>query len=95
MRLLPDLSDVIVGHTTWRMFYGMLRTWKAYALPYTLAGLIEYSSSPGLLQSKDDFAVTPQFVVMETTNSVFNRKLFDLITPESVLTWQRNAAGAT
>lgn len=71
VRVLPDLSDAVVGHTTWRMFYAMLRTWKAYVLPYTRAGIIGYSSSPGLLQSKDDFAFTPQFVIQETSEFEF------------------------
>jgi hypothetical protein len=30
-----------------------------------------------------------QLVVMETTNGVLNDDLYDLITPESLLTWQR------
>jgi hypothetical protein len=90
IRVLPDLSDVTLGHTTWRSYYAMLRSYKVYNLPYTRAGVMQYSSSPGLLQSKDDWAVTPQFVAMETTNSVFNRSLFGLVTPQSALTWQRN-----
>jgi hypothetical protein len=39
---------------------------------------------------QDDFYVTPRFVSMETTNSVFNHTLYELyITPASALSWQR------
>lgn len=91
VRVLPD--DVLFGHTTWRRYYAMLRTYKLYSYPQgaTRANVIQYSSSPGLLQSKDDFAVTPNLAVQETTNSIFNRSLFNLLSPETALTWQRNA----
>ncbi|RYG55655.1 hypothetical protein EON66_04785 [archaeon] len=52
IRLLPDLSDVLVGHTTWRMYYAMLRVYKMYQMPFTNAGWVSFSSSPGLLHSK-------------------------------------------
>ncbi|RYG55654.1 hypothetical protein EON66_04780 [archaeon] len=39
---------------------------------------------------QDDFYITPQLAVMETTNSVFNQTLFQLyLTPKSALSWQR------
>lgn len=155
INIVPDLSDVVMGHTTWRYYYAMLRIYKVYQLDFLPAGVVSFSSSPGLLHSKvrvrpglqsrlaqgrrlrwhelrcihstivvcrslmcivgvlsssyshsslmhpglhlclhgglqDDFYTTRQLVVMETTNSVFNRTLFDLyITPQSAFTWQR------
>lgn len=32
---------------------------------------------------------TDDFVIMETTNSVYNKSLYDLIQPNCALTWQR------
>jgi len=50
VKVLPDLSDVVVGHTTWRSYYAMLRVFKWYGhLPNTPMGGIAISSSPGLL----------------------------------------------
>jgi hypothetical protein len=61
-------------------------------LHYTRAGVVSMSSSPGFLHSKDDFYATPNLVVLETTNSVFNHSLYEeYITPKSVLSWQRAA----
>lgn len=79
-------------HTTWRAYYAMQprvqRVMKTYALAF--APTIVIASSPGLLHSKDDFCTTADLAVMETTNSVFNRTLFDLYTtPQSALSWQR------
>eukprot|EP00195_Chlamydomonas_chlamydogama_P006390 CAMPEP_0202898474 /NCGR_PEP_ID=MMETSP1392-20130828/6989_1 /ASSEMBLY_ACC=CAM_ASM_000868 /TAXON_ID=225041 /ORGANISM="Chlamydomonas chlamydogama, Strain SAG 11-48b" /LENGTH=648 /DNA_ID=CAMNT_0049584415 /DNA_START=109 /DNA_END=2053 /DNA_ORIENTATION=- len=79
-----------VGHTTWRPYYAMMRTWKVYDLPWTQSGPVTVSSSPGLVgYSKDDWYTTDRFVVMETTNGVYNASLYDLITPQSALMWQR------
>mgnify|MGYP001151057850 CR=1 FL=1 len=47
-----DGRDVVAGHTTWRSYYAMLRIYKVYFLPYTAAGVVSFSSSPGLLHSK-------------------------------------------
>jgi len=90
--ILPDASDAITGHTTWRRYYAMLRIYKIYTLPTVMpeAAVVSFSSSPGLLHSKDDFYTTPSLVVMETTNSIFNTTLYDLyITNQSLFTWQR------
>lgn len=90
--MLPGAADVTVGHTTWRSYYAMLRVYKVYTLPsvFPAAPRLSFSSSPGLIHSKDDFYATQDLVVMETTNSVFNATLFELyVTPESLFSWQR------
>ena len=52
-----------------------------------------HSSKPGVIYSKDDFYALSrpdqQLVVMETTNGVMNSELYSLVTPKSLLTWQR------
>ncbi|KXZ50243.1 hypothetical protein GPECTOR_17g881 [Gonium pectorale] len=77
------------SHNTWRSYFEMVRTWKVYDLPYSATGPLTVSSSPGLLHSKDDWYTTDTFVVMETTNGIYNKDLYDLIQPKCVLMWQR------
>ncbi|GLC34600.1 hypothetical protein PLESTB_001243800 [Pleodorina starrii] len=77
------------SHNTWRAYYDMVRTWKVYDLPWASTGPVTVSSSPGLLHSKDDWYTTDAFVVMETTNGIYNKNLYDKIQPKCVLMWQR------
>mmetsp|Transcript_13709 Transcript_13709/g.38800 ORF Transcript_13709/g.38800 Transcript_13709/m.38800 type:complete len:662 (+) Transcript_13709:123-2108(+) len=82
--------DFWAGHTTWRPFYAMLRTWKVYRLPWSKSGPLSVSSSPGFVgYSKDDWYTTGRFVIMETTNGMYNKDLYDSITPSCALMWQR------
>jgi hypothetical protein len=92
IKMKDDASDVFAGQTTWTSYQNMLRIYKNYNM-----GDGEYmsshSSKPGVIYSKDDFYSLPRedqsLVVMETTNGVINKNLYDLVTPESLLTWQR------
>jgi hypothetical protein len=62
---------------------------------------VYFSSSPAVLSSIDDFFVIPQglstkgLAVIETTNSLYNLKLLDLVKPESVLSWTRAVVSNT
>lgn len=92
VKMTDDLSEVFAGHTTWTNYQNMLRIYKNYDLG---GGNYQssHSSKPGVVYSKDDFYVLPRadqrLVVMETTNGVINKDLYELVTPESLLTWQR------
>lgn len=47
-------------------------------------------SSSGFLVSLDDFYLLGSGLMMtQTTNNIFNSSLFDHITPNSLLAWQR------
>ena len=35
IKILPDASDIVVGHSTWRDFYAMIRVYKVCARPLT------------------------------------------------------------
>lgn len=96
IRRLPD-SDVLLGHTTWNLYTGMIRLFKSYHLPLsapqTSAQTITFSSYPGALYSGDDFIMMQEtgLVVSETTNDIFNNSLYTLLQPTgSVLTWIRS-----
>ena len=44
----------------------------------------------GFLESLDDFYLLGgNMVMLQTTNNVFNMSLYDLVTPKSLLAWQR------
>jgi len=107
-KLLPDYSDIMFGHTTWDSFMSLYpRIFKHYRLPSMKSDSqmvlrdVYFSASPGLLSSVDDFYTvhesigdsrTAQLAVIETTNEVFNPDLFELVVPESVLSWMRAIA---
>lgn len=96
VKLLPDFSELYVGHNMWWGYYTMLAVIKSYRFPGQ-PGMpneaILMTSYPGLLSSTDDFYLVTgprtQLVVLETTNPSYNASAFDLVTPRSVLYWQR------
>lgn len=90
IKMKDDKSDIYLGHTTWSSYQNMLRIYKNYDLDGGL-NVVSFSSKPGFVYSKDDFYVLPRnkLVVMETTNGVMNKELYHLVTPKSLLTWQR------
>ena len=51
---------------------------------------VSFSSYPGMLESLDDFYLMSSGLAMtQTSNNVFDNSLLDLITPRSLLAWQR------
>ncbi|CAD8178443.1 unnamed protein product [Paramecium octaurelia] len=91
IKALDDWSDVWMAHTTWTSYQNMLRIYKYYQFSGPNPYRVSFSSKPGLLYSKDDFYVLPDanMVVIETTNSILDNTLYDLIVPTTLLTWQR------
>ena len=101
VRVLPGFEDLLMGHSSWFEYPDMNRIFKYYTLEGTgLAGLklgagvssrtVSFSSYPGYLESLDDFYMMDSGLGMvQTSNGVPNSTLLDLITPESLLAWQR------
>eukprot|EP01113_Clastostelium_recurvatum_P013539 TRINITY_DN1719_c0_g1_i2.p1 TRINITY_DN1719_c0_g1~~TRINITY_DN1719_c0_g1_i2.p1 ORF type:complete len:584 (+),score=142.12 TRINITY_DN1719_c0_g1_i2:60-1754(+) len=95
IKVTPDYSDLFSGHTTWTSFYEMVRILKSYNFPLSgskgsAAIKTLFSGYAGTLSSVDDFYVIDTgLVVIETTNGIMNNTLYDLITPQSVLSWVR------
>ena len=89
-----DLSDIFFGHNSWYYFNMMTRIFKEYNLNFNDRSInahnVMFSSYPGSIVSNDDFYLTSKgLIVIETTNSNYNKSSYDLITEESLLCWQR------
>ncbi|EFN52707.1 hypothetical protein CHLNCDRAFT_36792 [Chlorella variabilis] len=94
VRVTPDLSDLLLGHSAWFTFGALVRIYKHYDVALHSQELplrrMSFSSYPGELSSDDDFyLLSTGLAVLQTTNSVFNASSYSLLTPQSVLSWQR------
>jgi hypothetical protein len=94
LRLTENCDDFYMSHDTWDSYGSMLRTYKHYNFMLSTAGprRVSFSSSPGYLSSVDDFLISDKgLVVTETTNGIYNTKLFSKIEPTSgVMSWMRS-----
>lgn len=94
VKVTPGYEDLFLSHSSWFVYAATMRIYKHYHLnvkdPATAAFTTSFSSYPGYLESLDDFyLMDSKLVMLQTTNNVFNRSLYKLITPQSVLAWQR------
>ena len=94
VKVANDLSDIWFGHNTWSAYGTMIRTFKEYKFVSNKRNekskVVVFSSYPGSLSSIDDFYyLDSKLLVMETTNSNLNDSLYDLLKPETILTWVR------
>lgn len=83
-----------MGHSSWFIYSAMLRIYKNYNLQpskqYNPKGKMSFSSYPGFLVSLDDFYMLgSKMVMLQTTNNIFNKTLYDLVVPQSLFAWQR------
>jgi len=99
IKLLPDFSDLFVGHATWRPFSTMLKIIKHYRFHFTKldgneypGNRVTYSSEPGYLFSSNDwYILSSGLVTMETTIGNHNYKnARELVRSDQVLEWIRN-----
>jgi hypothetical protein len=93
-KVKEDMTDIFFGHNSWFYYSAMTRIFKEYNFNFTnkhvKAKNIIFSSYPATLASMDDFYVTSQnLAIIETTNSIFDKKLFEKVTPNGLLCWQR------
>ncbi|GFR89701.1 phospholipase B-like [Elysia marginata] len=92
IKVLPGFEDIFLGHSTWFRYESTARIFKTYDmnLQGTVNRKVTFSSYGGNLQSLDDFyLVGGRLAVLQTSNSIYNQELYDLVTPQSLLTWQR------
>ncbi|XP_035614059.1 phospholipase B-like 1 isoform X2 [Oncorhynchus keta] len=94
IKVLPGFENLLLAHSSWFNYASTMRIYKHWdfrlADTHTATGKISFSSYPGFLTSLDDFYLLGSGLLMtQTTNSVFNTSLFTLVTPHSLLAWQR------
>ncbi|XP_014910889.1 phospholipase B-like 1 [Poecilia latipinna] len=94
IKMLPGYEDLLFAHSSWYTYAATMRIYKHWDFhitePHTATGKLSFSSYPGFLVSLDDFYLLGSGLMMtQTTNNVFNSSLFDQITPNSLLSWQR------
>ena len=94
IKLANDSSDIWFGHNTWNFYILMIRIFKEYRFVANKSSekskTTVFSSYPGALSSTDDFYyLDSNLLVMGTSNTVKNDKLYKLITHESLLVWVR------
>ncbi len=87
-------EDIFMSHSSWFLYQGTNRIYKHYNFNVrddaTAAKKMSFSSYPGFLESLDDFyLLDSKMVLLQTTNNIFNTKLYDLVKPSSLLAWQR------
>lgn len=95
VKVLPDYSDVYVGHTTWADYSELLRIWKTYNFnlndPSVVAKKMSFSSYAGMISSTDDWYILDSgMLVLETTINVEDENALSQINPKgSVVSWIR------
>ncbi|XP_032218792.1 phospholipase B-like 1 isoform X2 [Nematostella vectensis] len=94
IKVLPAYENVFASHVSWFTYSAMLRVYKHYHLNLkdetTAAQRMSFSSYPGFLESLDDFYIMDsKLVMLQTTNNVFNKSLYEQVVPESLFSWQR------
>ena len=94
IKLDENFKDIWFGHNTWLYYNTMIKIFKEYRFISNKNNIkgktVSFTSYPAVLFSSDDFYyVDSNLLVMETTNNIFNNTLYNLLNPESLLTWVR------
>ncbi|XP_036312167.1 phospholipase B-like 1 isoform X2 [Pipistrellus kuhlii] len=94
IKVLPGFENIYFAHSSWYTYAAMLRIYKHWDFNIkdkdTSSSRLSFSSYPGFLVSLDDFYILSSGLVMlQTTNSVYNKTLLKFVTPESLMAWQR------
>lgn len=88
-----DFEDLYSAHSSWFTYSAMNRIYKHYNFELEMnpaAQATSFSSYPGFLESLDDFyQMSSGLVMVQTTNSIIDHTLYDLVKPQSLLAWQR------
>ncbi|BDA45664.1 Phospholipase B-like 1 [Coccomyxa sp. Obi] len=94
VKVTGNYSDLFLSHSSWFTYSGMVRIYKHYdfalASPHHRLRRTSFSSYPGELSSDDDFYLMDTgLALLQTTNDILDTDLYKLLTPKSVLNWQR------
>ncbi|XP_023597361.1 phospholipase B-like 1 isoform X1 [Trichechus manatus latirostris] len=94
IKVLPGFENIFFAHSSWYTYAAMLRMYKHWDFNIkdkdTISSRLSFSSYPGFLESLDDFYILSSgLILLQTTNSVFNKTLLKQVVPQSLLAWQR------
>ncbi|XP_073932118.1 phospholipase B-like 1 isoform X2 [Castor canadensis] len=94
IKVLPGFENIFFAHSSWYTYAAMLRVYKHWDFNIkdkdTSSSRLSFSSYPGFLESLDDFYILSSgLVLLQTTNSVYNKTLLKFVVPETLLAWQR------
>uniref|UniRef100_A0A8D0SGP4 Phospholipase B-like n=1 Tax=Sus scrofa TaxID=9823 RepID=A0A8D0SGP4_PIG len=94
IKVLPGFENIFFAHSSWYTYAAMLRIYKHWDFNIidkdTSSSRLSFSSYPGFLESLDDFYLLGSgLVLLQTTNSVYNKTLMKQVVPQSLLAWQR------
>jgi hypothetical protein len=94
IRCVHAISDCTLATLSYVYCSGMVRIYKHYdfavASPHHKLRRTSFSSYPGELSSDDDFYLMDTgLALLQTTNDILDTELYKLLTPKSVLNWQR------
>ncbi|XP_074213346.1 phospholipase B-like 1 isoform X2 [Camelus bactrianus] len=94
IKVLPGFENIFFAHSSWYTYAAMLRIYKHWDFNIidtdTSSSFLSFSSYPGFLESLDDFYILNSgLVLLQTTNSVYNKTLLKQVVPQSLLAWQR------
>lgn len=94
IKVLPGFENIYFAHSSWYTYAAMLRIYKHWDFnikdKHTASNRLSFSSYPGFLESLDDFYILSSgLILLQTTNSVYNKTLLKLVVPETLLAWQR------
>ncbi|XP_049738490.1 phospholipase B-like 1 [Elephas maximus indicus] len=94
IKVLPGFENIFFAHSSWYTYAAMLRIYKHWNFNIkdkdTSSKRLSFSSYPGFLESLDDFYILSSgLILLQTTNSVFNKTLLKQVEPQSLLAWQR------
>ncbi|XP_028636840.1 phospholipase B-like 1 [Grammomys surdaster] len=94
IKVLPGFENIFFAHSSWYTYAAMLRIYKHWDFnikdKHTTSNRLSFSSYPGFLESLDDFYILSSgLILLQTTNSVYNKTLLKQVVPETLLAWQR------
>ncbi|XP_059142725.1 phospholipase B-like [Physella acuta] len=94
IKILPGIENIFMSHSSWFVYAATNRIYKHYNFnvsdSYTASKRVSFSSYPGYLESLDDFYhLGSGMVMLQTTINVFNSSLYQYVSPQSLLAWQR------
>ncbi|KAK9798176.1 hypothetical protein WJX73_007462 [Symbiochloris irregularis] len=94
VKVTGNLDNLLLSHSSWFTYSGMVRIYKHYDFklqnPAHKLQRASFSGYPGELSSDDDFYLMDTgLALLQTTNDVLDTSLYDLLTPASLLSWQR------